>query len=69
MPSDMETFKIPTPSQAAFAPLRLVALWRDRDEYGKCVKLAHIDRRKARRHPLVGDQSHKATLPTVRIHI
>jgi hypothetical protein len=47
----------------------LVALWRDRDEYGKCVKLAHIDRRKARRHPLVGDQSHKATLPTVRIHI
>ena len=39
MPGDLASLKIPTPFASCFRILRLVALWRDRDEYGKCVKL------------------------------
>jgi hypothetical protein len=39
MPKDLATLKIPTPFASCFRTLRLVALWRDRDEYGKCISI------------------------------
>ena len=74
MPSDLATFKIPTPFASCFRTLRLVALWRDRDEYGKCVKLLILAG--ARREEIGGIRWSEInldkatwTLPAVRIHI